>query len=129
MMIKHNKAQSLIEYGLVLGVVTIALLSMQVYFKRGVQSVFKVAADDYGPQGEAVNNVEVAVKKKIYGQVKDGGLGKLIVNSKGSSNSVVAKKNLMGDGSIRTETASSNTASGDEAGVSISADYKDRKID
>jgi len=124
----NHRAQSLIEYGLILGVVTVALLSMQIYFRRGIQSVVKVTADDFGPQGEAVGNIEVAIKKNIYGKAQDGGKGKLIVDTKGVVQAVTNKTGE-GSGSIRTETTSSNTASGGVAGVSVVGDYKDRKVD
>ena len=123
-MIRTNKAQNLIEYALILGVVTVALLSMQVYFKRGLQSVAKVAADDFGPQGEAVSDIEISAKQQVYSDKT-----KLAVNAQVSSNSVTAKTNLTGDSNIRTETSSTNTVLGVEPSYSVSGDYKHRKID
>lgn len=80
----HNKAQNFVEYTLILGIVGVALISMQTYFKRGIQSVIKVTADDLGPQGEPLaskfrddpgvralkvedmKKVELATKAKLY---------------------------------------------------------------
>ncbi len=129
---KFNKAQSLIEYGLILGILTAALLSMQVYFKRGIQSVIKVVADDYGQQGEPVRDVEIAIKKKVYYEgYYDGNEYRppqLAVNSKSNSAGVQRKIN-QGDSAILTNVASSNTISGEVPSVSVGADYKKRKIE
>lgn len=44
------KAQSLIEYSLILAIVGAALIGMQLYMKRGLQGVVKTAADQLGTQ-------------------------------------------------------------------------------
>ncbi len=124
-----NRAQSLIEYALVIGVITVALLSMQVYFRRGLQSVARVAADDFGPQGEAVNDVEMAAKQQMYSEEYAKDKPKRAVNAQVTSVSATKKTNLTGDSNIRTETSSSNTVTGAEPSYSISGDYKHRKID
>ena len=43
--IKRNKAQSVLEVGLLLGIVAMALMAMQIYVKRGVQGSLKKAVD------------------------------------------------------------------------------------
>lgn len=48
-----NNAQSILEYAIVLTIVTMALSVMSLYFRRGIQSVIKIAADDAGNQEEA----------------------------------------------------------------------------
>lgn len=48
--LRNKKAQSILEYAVLLGLAGIALSTMQVYFKRGIQSVIKVAADEVGGQ-------------------------------------------------------------------------------
>lgn len=45
-----KKAQSVIEYTLILALIGAALAAMQVYMKRGLQRVVKVATDQLGPQ-------------------------------------------------------------------------------
>lgn len=45
-----KKAQSVIEYTLILALIGAALAAMQVYMKRGLQGAVKVAADQLGPQ-------------------------------------------------------------------------------
>jgi hypothetical protein len=44
------RAQSFTEYALLFGLVTMALVGMQVYMKRGIQAVVKVASDELGTQ-------------------------------------------------------------------------------
>lgn len=41
----NKKAQGVTEYALIIATVAAALISMQVYFKRGVQSVVKTSVD------------------------------------------------------------------------------------
>ncbi|MDP2940618.1 MAG: hypothetical protein Q8O13_11215 [Candidatus Omnitrophota bacterium] len=47
---KNLRAQSLTEYVIVLGLVVVALTTMQVYMRRGIQAVVKVSADELGFQ-------------------------------------------------------------------------------
>jgi hypothetical protein len=42
----NKNGQSLLEYSLIIGCVTLALLAMQVYFKRGIQGIVKATSDD-----------------------------------------------------------------------------------
>ncbi len=51
MFIRLNKrAQSTLEYAVVIAIVVAALIAMQVYIKRGLQGRWKQAADDVGQQ-------------------------------------------------------------------------------
>ncbi len=61
----NNKAQNFVEYTLILGIVGVALFTMQTYFRRGVQSVIKVTADDLAMQGEPFKDQERAEEKKL----------------------------------------------------------------
>ena len=47
---RMKKGQSTLEYAILIIVVMAALLSIQVYVKRGIQGRFKSAADDIGDQ-------------------------------------------------------------------------------
>jgi len=47
---KGKKGQSTLEYAILIIIIIGALLSIQVYIKRGVQGRFKQAADDIGDQ-------------------------------------------------------------------------------
>ena len=46
---KKNRAQSLSEYAVVLGLVSVALVSMQVYIKRGMQGRLRDMANQISP--------------------------------------------------------------------------------
>lgn len=50
MRLYRSLGQSIGEYVLLLGIITVALLSMQVYMKRGIQAMIKVSADQLGSQ-------------------------------------------------------------------------------
>lgn len=50
-----SKAQSISEYVILLSVITLALMAMQLYFRRGIQAVIRLAADDMGNQKDAVD--------------------------------------------------------------------------
>lgn len=46
----NKKAQSTLEYGVIIAVIVAALVAMQVYLKRGVQGRLRQASDDIGEQ-------------------------------------------------------------------------------
>ncbi|MGD0336989.1 MAG: hypothetical protein ABSB18_07855 [Candidatus Omnitrophota bacterium] len=50
----NSRAQSILEYVVIIGVVSAALATMQLYLKRSVQSVVKVTADVMGSQGKGI---------------------------------------------------------------------------
>lgn len=47
---RRKKGQSTLEYAILIIIILGALLSIQVYIKRGIQGRFKSAADDIGDQ-------------------------------------------------------------------------------
>jgi hypothetical protein len=49
----NSRAQSISEYVLVIGLVSAALVGMQVYMKRGIQAVIKDSADELGIQEDS----------------------------------------------------------------------------
>jgi len=120
-----RRGQNLIEYGLILSIVAVALLGMQVYFRRGIQSVIKVAADDYAgyrAQGDPVGNLEAVIKNAEYKKRYD----KIVAQSDttGSWDQTVRND---GDSSIYTQLKGSSTST--SGSFSISGDYKTRKLD
>lgn len=50
MLIKMRKAQSTLEYALLIGVVVGALLAMQTYLKRSIQGRMQIIGDQMGDQ-------------------------------------------------------------------------------
>jgi hypothetical protein len=49
------KAQSILEYAVVLAVVSAALAGMQLFFRRGIQASIKLAADQIGAQQDSAD--------------------------------------------------------------------------
>jgi uncharacterized protein (UPF0333 family) len=57
-MMRKSKGQSIIEYAIVLSIVTAAIMAMQTYIKRGIQGVVKVAADEMKMSEDGVGQFE-----------------------------------------------------------------------
>ncbi|MCX5704000.1 MAG: hypothetical protein NT066_05895 [Candidatus Omnitrophica bacterium] len=55
---KSRAAQSILEYTLIISIVAVALFAMQLYFRRGIQAVVKLAADDIGNQQEGGDEID-----------------------------------------------------------------------
>lgn len=100
----HSKAQSISEYVLVIGIVSIALISMQAYMKRGVQAVIKVASDQAGNQSAE----EIDVQK---GTKTDSQITTLNQDSERLQSFV--------GGSQTTTVAHTSTSSGETTNISI----------
>ncbi len=49
-MLLSKRAQSTLEYAVVIAIIAAALIAMQVYIKRGIQGRMKQASDDVGSQ-------------------------------------------------------------------------------
>lgn len=52
----RRKAQSISEYLVLVTLIAAALTAMQIYFRRSIQAVVKIAADEIGGQKEGVAN-------------------------------------------------------------------------
>lgn len=50
---KSNVAQSLMEYTIVISIITAVLVAMNTFLRRGVQGMVKLMADEIGNQQEA----------------------------------------------------------------------------
>jgi hypothetical protein len=55
MFIRKRKAQSTLEYAIIIAVVIAGLIAMQFYIKRGQQGRLRQATDDMGKQFDPVN--------------------------------------------------------------------------
>ena len=80
----NKKAQSTLEYAVLIAIVVGALIAMQVYIKRGIQGRWKQASDDIGEQfspgytvGTYSSNSSVHSNETITG----GGLNSAIMPS------------------------------------------------
>ena len=68
--LRQKRAQSSLEYAVLIVVIIGALLSIQNYIKRGVQGRLKSAADDIGDQF-SVGNTNVIKKTKTISATHD----------------------------------------------------------
>lgn len=53
----NKRAQSMLEYTLLIGIVALALMAMQTYGRRGIQAVLKLSVDKLGAQENATSSV------------------------------------------------------------------------
>jgi hypothetical protein len=67
---KKSKGQSTLEYAVLIIIVIGALLSIQVYIKRGVQGRLKSATDDIGDQ-YSPGNTNVRMKTHVLSNTRD----------------------------------------------------------
>ena len=119
----NKKAQTLVEYSLILGIVAAALFAMQPYFKRGIQGILKVVADDMGPQGEvfsnaAATNIRIQKQNELKKQYNFQHLSTYV--SSGNERKVIQSQ---GEGVVRKETPLSQTTSNGES-YGVGAEYE-----
>jgi uncharacterized protein (UPF0333 family) len=67
---RRKKGQSTLEYAILIIIIIGALMSIQVYIKRGVQGRLKQAADDIGDQ-YSVGNTNVTKTMRTASQTRD----------------------------------------------------------
>ncbi len=92
MLNKGKKAQSINEYALVLGIIAVVLISMQTYFKRGINSLLCRTANEMGDIAETDwtkyyadrVNVNVELPHQTLGAMEQGMISyKLYTNKSG----------------------------------------------
>ena len=59
-----SKAQSILEYAVLVGIIAAALTAMQIYFKRGIQATVKLAADDMTRGMKSESGYDISGQKK-----------------------------------------------------------------
>ena len=69
-LLKKKKAQSTLEYAVLIIIVIGALIAIQSYVKRGIQGRLRQAADDIGDQYEAGNR-EMTRRTVFYSKKKE----------------------------------------------------------
>jgi len=70
----RNKAQTTLEYAILIGVIVAGLIAMQVYLKRGYQGKLRESADNMGQQfspGYTTNKYTVINKSKSTEELKN----------------------------------------------------------
>ena len=114
---RKEAAHNLLEYVLILGVVTAALFAMQVYFRRGVQGIIRRVAVDMGDQRDPVGGVaggeitrqKEAKVKSLYGYANKGAYTIL------GGRTIYAK--ALGQGEINTTREGNTTTSETSYGI------------
>ena len=76
---RRKKGQSTLEYAILVIIIIGALLSIQVYIKRGVQGRLKSAADDIGDQF-SVGNTNVYKSTTVVSQTRDTNKGGVVTS-------------------------------------------------
>lgn len=82
--LRKKKAQSTLEYAVLIIIVIGALLTIQVYIKRGIQGRMKSATDDIGDQF-STGNTNVTTVSRVQSNTRD----EFGVGGQGVSNSVL----------------------------------------
>jgi len=70
----RNKAQTTLEYAILIGVIVAGLVAMQVYLKRGYQGKLKESADSMGQQfspGNTTSNYTITNKSTSTEELRD----------------------------------------------------------
>jgi uncharacterized protein (UPF0333 family) len=72
----NKRGQSTLEYGIIIAVIVAALITIQVYLKRGIQGKMKSAADDIGEQFSTVGtvNITTTTNATTYENITGGNL-------------------------------------------------------
>ncbi len=76
--LNNKRAQSMLEYAVLMVVIIGALIAMQTYFKRGIQGRMKSSADDVGDQFSPDNTNVIVTESSNTKQAQTFGLKKCI---------------------------------------------------
>jgi len=88
MFILNRKAQSTLEYAVIVAVVVGALLAIQVYVKRGVQGRLRSSTDNIGDQYSAGHMTSKYITEETTGFTQEN-VGKEYAGKKGKTKSEV----------------------------------------
>ncbi len=97
-----NKGQTVVEYIVLIGIVTVALFYMGPLFKRGVQSLVKVTSDQIGGQQNAEQDFKDANDPGATG-------GYLVGSNTGVTGRVSKKVEAPGFGGVADITVNEST--------------------
>lgn len=100
-----TKAQSILEYVLILGIAAAALMLMQLYMRRSIQGVIKVAADELGEQKQGLMEFDYKNDWKVKGS------SAIVSVTTGTQNNSLSER-----GAVRYETEQKSEKSGVSSG-------------
>jgi len=78
----NSPGQSITEYIVLIGLVSMAIIGMQVYMKRGIQAAIKLSADELGSQTIPINAIR-DIWSVSHTDQSDGGTVNTQVTSEG----------------------------------------------
>jgi Flp pilus assembly pilin Flp len=78
-MVKNRTAQSILEYAIIIAVITAGLIAMQVYLKRGLQGAWRSQSESIGEQYRPGQTVSLQEKETTINttETSELGLGKI----------------------------------------------------
>jgi Flp pilus assembly pilin Flp len=87
--LNQKRGQSTLEYAVLIVVIIGALISIQVYLKRGIQGRFKSSADDIGDQYSDGNTnvIKTTVTNSSSLQLFNAGVGSTVLTGPGEQTS------------------------------------------
>ena len=89
-MLLSKRAQSTLEYAVVIAIIAAALIAMQVYIKRGIQGRMKQASDDVGSQFSPgytnITTVTTSNVKSFENVYQTGNAGDTMATTKANTN-------------------------------------------
>ena len=98
---KNSKAQSLIEYSIVIGIISVILVAMTPFLKRPYQGMIKTVADQIGIQKAADQGFN---QQERGGYLKESYIQTSAVSDK-TTNHIIGNTIYIYGGSTRTESS------------------------
>lgn len=117
-LLRNRTAQNTLEYALVLGIVVAVFSSMQLYFKRGMQSKVKEGID--GVPGQILTQIPSADQEKVKnlfgeaGQYEPYYMALGTSDMKTTSSEGVDKGTISESGGVRELTNATNSRTGSQ---------------
>lgn len=71
--VNNTRAQTSLEYAVIIAVIVAALITMQAYIKRGIQGKLRAAADELGQQydpGNTTGDITIELSSDVTTQVE-----------------------------------------------------------
>jgi len=106
---RSSKAQSVAEYVILIGLVSLALIGMQVYMKRGIQGVVKAASDELGPQENTQVLINFNRQQTTDSEIKESTTGSItrleVTGGTHTRNINTSTKSITSSTSTQTELA------------------------
>jgi uncharacterized protein (UPF0333 family) len=97
----RKKAQSLLEYSILLGIIGVALTGMFTYMKRGLQATVKVSCDQLGHQQITVDSSKQLTSVTTKAEARSGSLRTVVFTGGAQSRNLDSTDVTTGSGRTR----------------------------